>query len=223
VLDLLGFGGSEKPVGHAYSLREQAAIVAALWEELGVGATALVSHDYGVSVAQELLARDAGRITRAAFLNGGLYPDLHRPIRVQRLLHGPAGAVLGPMSSELLYRRTMGRILGRSVSGDVLHQMWLATSAGGGRWVQHGLLGYIDERHQFSERWVGAMESYGGPMAFIWGPADPISGAHVLERLRKRLPAATFVELGDAPATGHYPQLENPEAVAAALTAFLAS
>jgi pimeloyl-ACP methyl ester carboxylesterase len=222
VLDLLGFGASEKPQGHRFSLLEQASIVEALWAQLGIGATAMVAHDYGVSVGQELLARDSVRITRAVFLNGGLYPDLHRPVAVQRLLHGPAGVVLGPLSSEPLYARTLSQILGRPVGDDVLHEMWRATAHGGGRWVQHGLLRYIDERREHATRWQDALEGYAGPLAFIWGPFDPISGAHVLERLRERIPTGTFVELDEAPVTGHYPQLENPDAVADALVAFLA-
>lgn len=36
------------------------------------------------------------------------------------------------------------------------------------------------------------------------------------------MPQARVVELAGPPAVGHYPQLEDPEAVAAALTAFLA-
>ncbi|WP_199781083.1 alpha/beta fold hydrolase [Streptomyces sp. Mg1] len=56
----------------------------------------------------------------------------------------------------------------------------------------------------------------------MWGPADPISGAHVLARIRARLPRAEVVELAGPPAVGHYPQLEDPEAVSAALTGFLA-
>ena len=54
----------------------------------------LVSHDYGVSVAQELLARRAeGRLaldlSALHLLNGGLYPDLHRPQPVQTALLDP--------------------------------------------------------------------------------------------------------------------------------------
>ena len=221
--DLLGFGGSEKPQGHRYSLIEQATIAEALWRQLGISSTALVAHDYGVSVAQELLARDAPRFTRVAFLNGGLYPDLHRPIPVQRLLHSPAGALLGPLSTERLYRRALSEILGRPVSDHVMHQMWLATSSGGGRWVQHGLLRYIDERTQYAKRWIDALESFPRPQAFIWGPADPISGAHVLARLRERRPDATFVELSGPPPVGHYPQPEDPATVGAALGAFLSA
>lgn len=54
-LDFLGFGASEKPAEHDYSLSEQADLVEAAWARDGVTATVLVAHDYAVSVAQELL------------------------------------------------------------------------------------------------------------------------------------------------------------------------
>ncbi|MFF0632898.1 alpha/beta fold hydrolase [Nocardia sp. NPDC004151] len=222
-LDLLGFGASAKPVRHDYRITEQASIVEALWQRLGIGSTALVAHDYGVSVAQELLHRDASRITAAAFLNGGLYPDLHRPTRVQKLLHSPLGAVVQHLATERMYRKSLREILGRPVNDELLHDMWLATTMGEGKRVQHRLLHYIDERREHADRWRTALEQYPGPMLFVWGPADPVSGGHVLPRLRERLPHATITVLDEPPATGHYPQLENPDAVAAALTEFLST
>jgi pimeloyl-ACP methyl ester carboxylesterase len=130
--------------------------------------------------------------------------------------------ILGPLGSERTFRGAMFQIMGRAVP-DELHDMWLSLSAGGGRWVQHSLLRYIDDRREFAERWREALEGYTGPTLFIWGPADPISGAHVLERLRERIPHAQFAELDEDPATGHYPQLENPAAVSLALIGFLIS
>lgn len=219
-LDLLGFGASEKPAGHRYSIVEQASIVESLWERCGVATTAVVAHDYSVTVAQELLARDPGRITSMTFLNGGVYPDLHRPILVQRLLHSPLGRVLGRFSSERTFRAAMQRIMARPIADEDLHELWLDISTSNGRRIQHDLLRYIDDRRQHADRWTTAMETYPGPSQFIWGPEDPISGAHVLERIRTRIPDAEFVELDGV---GHYPQLENPSAVAAAMTEFLAA
>ncbi|MBF6171725.1 alpha/beta fold hydrolase [Nocardia blacklockiae] len=220
-LDFLGFGASAKPTRHDYRLTKQATLVEELWRYLGIGETALVAHDYGVSVAQELLAREPGRVTRMAWLNGGLYVDLYRPLPIQRLLHTRLGKVLGPLMSESAYRMSLRRILGRPLADAELREMWLATSSDGGRRVQWRLNRYHDERRLEAGRWQRALESYAGPTLFLWGPADPISGGHLLPRLRKRFPHATFVVLDEPPATGHYPQLENPEAVAAALTAFL--
>lgn len=219
--DLLGFGASDKPTGHTFAIVEQATIVEALWSRLGIADTALVAHDYGVSVAQELLDRDSARITAMTWLNGGMYADLHRPLRVQRLLHGPLGGVLGRLATVRTYRAAMREILGRPLSDETLHDMWLATSGNGGKRIQHALLRYLDDRVEHGARWVKAHESYAGPTLFIWGPADPVSGGHVLPRIRERMPDAQLVVLDEAPATGHYPQLENPAAVADALTSFL--
>jgi pimeloyl-ACP methyl ester carboxylesterase len=56
-LDLLGYGSSDKPHPYPYTLMEQASLVQAVWGDLGIDGTALVAHDYGVSVAQELTLR----------------------------------------------------------------------------------------------------------------------------------------------------------------------
>ncbi|MEU8824990.1 alpha/beta hydrolase [Streptomyces sp. NPDC048636] len=221
--DLLGFGHSDKPRAHRYSVLEQADLVEDLWHRLGIGATALVAHDYGVSVAQELLARGHGRVTRMAWLNGGLYPELHRPIRVQRLLHGPLGPLLAHAVSERGFRSSMHRVMARPVTDHALHEMWLGISHDDGHLLAPRLLRYIDERRAYRDRWVPALEDYPGPTLFAWGPADPISGAHVLERVRERIPHATVAELTGPPTVGHYPQVEAPDEVAALLGEFLAT
>ena len=222
-LDLLGFGASSKPRDHRYRIEEQASIVEALWARLGVTATALVAHDYGVTVAQELLARDPDRIERMVWLNGGLYADLYRPIPIQKLLLGPLGGVLASMATERSYRASLRQTLGRKVSKDHLHQMWLSTSANGGKHVQRALMRYIEDRRTNAARWQAANESYEGPALFVWGPADPISGGHVLPRLRERMTRAEFAVLDEQPATGHYPHVENPTAVIEHLVRFLAA
>ncbi|MAL91582.1 MAG: alpha/beta hydrolase, partial [Pseudomonas sp.] len=102
--DMLGFGYSAKPRGHAYNLIEQADLQQALLAELGIdGPIHVLAHDYGDSVAQELLARHCeGRIALAScvFLNGGLFPETHHPVRVQKLLLGPFGFLLGRLFSR---------------------------------------------------------------------------------------------------------------------------
>ena len=56
--DMLGFGDSAKPLNHNYSLLEQADLQQALLADLQVEQPIhVLAHDYGDSVAQELLAR----------------------------------------------------------------------------------------------------------------------------------------------------------------------
>jgi pimeloyl-ACP methyl ester carboxylesterase len=55
--DLLGFGFSSKPKQHRYGIREQADLCESLCLGLGIRRCHVFCHDYGDTVAQELLAR----------------------------------------------------------------------------------------------------------------------------------------------------------------------
>ncbi len=217
-LDFLGYGDSDKPHGHPYSLLEQADLVLEVWETLGVPADgALVVHDYAVSVAQELLARGLTP-RRLAWLNGGLYPDLHRLTQGQQALMGPDGAAISEqLTPELLAAGVRG-VLARELPDAVLGDLAAAAARREGLRNAHLLIGYVHERRQNEQRWVAALESVPVPYAFVWGMRDPVSGAHMLERIRARMPHAAYTILEDV---GHYPQMEAPELVAPALVDFL--
>ena len=55
--DHLGFGFSDKPDSLTYSLIDQADIALQLWQKLGLKSVTLLAHDYGTSIAKEILAR----------------------------------------------------------------------------------------------------------------------------------------------------------------------
>jgi pimeloyl-ACP methyl ester carboxylesterase len=176
-----------------------------------------VAHDYGVSVGQELLARRDDRdlpveLTAAAFLNGGMIPSLHRPLAIQKLLaHRLTGRVLTRLVTERTFTRGLRRIIARPLADAELHEHWQAFANRRGRDLGHPLLGYIEERVRYASRWEDAIARCDVPLRFVWGPLDPISGAHMLAELRLRRPDAAFAELAGV---GHYPQLEDPDAVA---------
>ena len=214
--DMLGFGYSAKPRGHAYSLIEQADLQQALLAELGIGgAIHVLAHDYGDSVAQELLARHCeGRIALAScvFLNGGLFPETHHPVRVQKLLLGPFGFLLGRLFSRRSLGATFGKVFGAQTqpSDSELDDYWRLIAEGNGPAVMHRLIRYMPERVRQRERWVTAMQRCNVPLRVIDGAADPISGAHMVARYRELIPAPDTVLLEGI---GHYPQVEAPEQV----------
>lgn len=221
LLDFLGFGASDKPADHDYSLHEQADLVETLWAHEGVTSTVLVAHDYAVSVTQELLARRAeGRLAvdlvAVHLLNGGLYPDLHRPEPIQAALLDPEQGpqISAQLTEELLVgalRPTFAEGFDAAAASD---DIWRALSHDDGKLIAHRLIRYMTDRVLHAERWVTALETTEAPLAFAWGMLDPISGAHVADRIRERLPDAPFTVLDDV---GHWPQLEAPLRVAAAV------
>jgi pimeloyl-ACP methyl ester carboxylesterase len=219
--DFLGFGASDKPKDHAYSIHEQADLVEALWRSEGVRDTRVIAHDYAVSVTQELLARRAGgglgvELQRVTLLNGGLYPSLHRPEPMQTALLDPEqGPKLGPMMNEELIVAALKPTFAESFDAtDDSVDIWRSMSRDDGQLNAHLLIRYIVDRREHEQRWVGALERTDVPLAFVWGMLDPVSGAHMAERIRERLPDAPFTALEDV---GHWPPLEASRRVAAAL------
>jgi len=222
--DLLGLGLSAKPRG-GYSVMVQADLVEAVAAWAGVTRAAVLAHDYGDTVAQELLARQrsggALRLAGVAFLNGGLFPEAHRARPIQRLLASPLGPLVARLSSQRTFVRSMRAIAGAHPPSDAeLDVMWQLASHGGGLQAMPGLLGYLDERRRHRARWVGALIDSPVPLRLVDGLADPVSGAPMAARYRELVPRADVVGLAGI---GHYPQLEAPAAVLAAVAPFLAT
>lgn len=218
-LDFLGYGSSDKPYPYTYLLTEQADLVQALWGDLGIDRTALVAHDYGVSVAQEILSREPRRIKSMAWLNGGMFSDLHRPTDFQHRLSELSGEDAEQFITETGYHKALLSVCGRPLPDKIVSDMWADFSRSRGTRVAPALLGYMAERRENATRWSRAVENYSGPQAFIWGPDDPVSGAHVLPRIREKVPSASINVLDSSPPVGHFPEVEAPELVGPLLVA----
>jgi pimeloyl-ACP methyl ester carboxylesterase len=220
--DLLGFGDSDKPPGHGYSLVEQADAIEALWQHFGVLETALVAHDIGGSVAQELLARQSAgrlnaRLTQVVILNSALYEGISRPRPVQKLLaNGLAGPLVARLMTQRLFTRNLAAVFSAAhpLAPETANQYWHAFTRRTSEPHIHRLVQYIPERTKHHTRWEQALEHTTVPLHFIWGLQDPVSGVAVADVIRTRLPNASLLTLDDV---GHYPQLEAPERVGPAL------
>ena len=224
--DLIGFGFSDKPRAYDYSLVDQADLCEAVLRRFGVDRYHVLAHDYGDSVAQELLARQAPaessgrpRLQSLCFLNGGLFPETHRPLLIQKLLISPIGALVGRLTSRARIAASMRAIFGAdSQPGEaLLDGYWALIAQGRGPRIMHKLIRYMRERRERRARWVGALQSGVVPLKLIDGAADPISGAHMAARYRELVPAADISLLQGV---GHYPQVEAPQQVLVAFEAF---
>lgn len=224
--DLLGLGFSAKPRGHRYSVAEQADLAETVAHHYGWRDAFVLAHDYGDTVAQELLARniqnsahDALCIQRLCLLNGGLFPETHRARPIQRLLASP----LGPALVGLMRRRGFARSLNalfsptRPLSEREIDEYWALLRHDDGIRAVPSLLGYMAERQHERARWVGALQTTDTPLRLICGALDPVSGRHMSERYRALVPRADVVLLDDV---GHFPQLEDPGRVFDAAASF---
>jgi pimeloyl-ACP methyl ester carboxylesterase len=219
--DLLGFGASDKPAEHEYSLFEQADLVEALWAADAIESTDVVAHDYSVTIAQELLHRRAeGRLQvelrSVTLLNGGLYPGIHRPQPTQYALLDPEqGPQISANMTEELFVAALEPTWGEGFDGAAdARDIWASIAHATEIPVLHRTIAYMTDREVNAERWTGALEATDVPLKFVWGMQDPISGAHMAEHIRGRIPGAQIVALDDV---GHWPMLEAPDRVAPAL------
>lgn len=216
--DLLGFGFSDKPPGGPYGIGDQADLLEELLARAGLAPPHVLASAYGVSVAQELLARHVERsrptLRSACFLNGGLFPEQNPILPSQRLLLSPVGGVLFRLVpfAEQIFRKNMRKVFGERnpPTDDDLAEFWHLLERRGGKRIVHELMRYQLERRERSDRLVGALADARIPLRLVLGTADPVSGRQA-RRWREVVgrPEPVLLEGG----IGHYPQLEAPDAV----------
>lgn len=223
-LDLLGFGLSAKPTNTGYPIALQADLCMALLDDAGVANAHVLAHDYGDTVAQELLAREREgrlRIASMVFLNGGLFPETHRARPIQKLLANP---LLGPLLARGMgyakFEATMLSISGEQPPArEELQDLWVLIERDGGRQALARLINYMEQRRRNRARWVGALVESRVPRRLICGAVDPVSGRHLADRYRELVPNPDVVVLEGV---GHYPHLEVHDRVVEAYDAFRA-
>lgn len=224
-LDFLGFGLSEKPRDHVYTLAWQADAAEELVRRAGSPPVFVVGHDMGTSVATELMARDLRgelemNLTGAMLFNGSMLLHLARPTFGQNLLRSRLGPVFARLTNERSFRAQFSRIFSpeHPLSEEEAADQWSLLVHNGGQRIAHLTINYMAERERFTERWHGAIRDWPGPLTLAWGLLDPVARIEVLEGLRALRPGVETIELPDA---GHYPQIEQPELISAALDAAL--
>uniref|UniRef100_A0A2K6JWQ1 AB hydrolase-1 domain-containing protein n=1 Tax=Rhinopithecus bieti TaxID=61621 RepID=A0A2K6JWQ1_RHIBE len=198
-LDFLGVGFSDKPRPHHNSIFEQVSIVEALLRHLGL---------QNLRIKYKQNPSD-----RVCLSNGGIFPETHRPLLLQKLLKD--GGVLSPILTQLMnffvFSRGLTTVFGLYTwpSESELWDMWAGIRNNDGKLAIDGLLQYINQRKKFRRCCVGALASVTIPIHFIYGPLDPVNlYPEFLELYGKTLPWSTMLILDDHHIS-HYPQIED--------------
>ncbi len=217
-LDFLGFGLSDKPRRHTYSLGGQANAVEALVDRYGGEPVVLVAHDMATSVVTELLARDlegrlAFRIGAVLLVNGSMVIEKASLTVSQKILRGPLGPVAASLSNERSFRRALGHLFSEAhpLADAEAESQWALLANRGGNRILDRLGFYQHERSIHTARWHGALHDWPGRLELAWGAHDPVCTEAVLEAviaLRPHVPVTRLPELG------HYPHVEDPATIA---------
>jgi pimeloyl-ACP methyl ester carboxylesterase len=216
VHDHLGFGLSEKPQDYSYSIFEQTDVALELWRQLGLKSVRVFAHDYGTSIATELLSRwnrnlCPVQLESLVLCNGSVHIELAKLRFIQKLLRN---SITGPLVARLTNQRVFNRNMRKlwhnpsTLSSADLDVMWELLSRDGGKAVLPRITQYLRDRVTYWNRWVGALQNTSLPLAFIWGADDPIVGANVakVHHLEAEGSKLSLLE-----GVGHYPMLEAPD------------
>lgn len=226
--DFLGFGLSDKPRDHSYTLSWQADLTEELVLRYGNARPVhVVAHDMGTSVATELLARDlAGelnfRLDGVLLSNGSILTERANPTLGQKILKGPLGSVATRLMSESFFSHQFRSIFSdqHPVTDQAVADNWALLVNNDGNRLGHKLVSYMTERVIYADRWHGAITDWQGDLRLAWGMQDPVAVPEVLEgllELHPDLPVTRWEDLG------HYPQIEDPPRFAAAVDESMAA
>jgi pimeloyl-ACP methyl ester carboxylesterase len=219
--DFLGFGLSEKPRDHTYTLAWQADAAEELVRRAGSPPIFVVGHDMGTSVATELMARDLrGELdidmTGALLFNGSMLLHLAKPTLGQNLLRSRLGPLFARLTSERSFGAQFSRVFSAKhpLSPEEAADQWSLIAHDGGGRIAHRTIHYMAERERFTDRWHGAIRDWPKPLTLAWGMQDPVARVGVLRGLQALRPGVETIELPDV---AHYPQIERPELISAPL------
>jgi len=214
LFDFLGFGFSDKPRPHDYSLFEQADIAQAVAAHFGLKRTFILTHDMGNSVALEILKRGDPVVDKLVMLNGSMLLKYYRSLLSQKLLLHP---IFGPVISALrlirrpVFARQFRSLFATQPSELEIDTFWSLIRYNDGLGIYHRLIKYLNERKIHEHTWLDVLEAHHTALTIIWGQHDSVSVSRIGEYLVELRPDATYYPLA---ATGHYPQWEAPERLA---------
>lgn len=212
--DMLGFGFSDKPAQHSYTVIEQADIIEALIKACGVTNYHLIAHDFGTLVAQELLDRDSSVNIQSLFsMSGSIFPELSNPRLIQKLLTSKVGPLITRLFNQQRFNRSLQRVFSSNfeLSNEVLEAYWNLLSHNQGDQLLHKLNFFLTDRKQHGERWAKAWQTSPVPIRYLVGSVDPMYGQSVVEQLKS---LSKRKDIHVLPGVGHFPHLESVRKVA---------
>ena len=235
VLDLPGFGFSDKPRGEHYTLSRDAELVGYyLTEVLGAHSGAVVAHDRGDSVALSFANRCADGQTdfelgNLVLSNGNIFLPLSSLSRLQLAMLDPG---TGPATVAALAPAVLAAAMGQGTftpprSPEAPEVVALADTFAynDGVSVMHDTIQYLVERSQNERQWLAALAANPVKTTLIWGLQDTIAPLRVAAYVWDTY---LSTKAGDnefwlLPRANHYLQNDQPGEFAKALKVTLSN
>lgn len=210
-IDVQGFGKSDKPHPHDfdYTAAGLGIHLSHQLDRLGVQRAHYVGHDFGGPFAIFATLFRPERAASLSFINSGMLRGYrwHFWARVWRR------PVIGELAMLATNRTAMARTLGE-LPEEFVDEMWSNFDIRTRRVV---LRLYRTTDTEDMALAVPLLRAFNLPSVVIWGDDDPFIAAKFAERNLEAFPTAAVHHLRG----GHWPFVDDPEAVAAVLIPFL--
>ena len=210
LIDLPGFGESEKPRKYAYGFEGFAETVLDALAALSLSRVTLLGHGFGGGIALTLASRHPSVVERLVLVDPAVY-EL-RPTLLFRLARTPGLGRL--LLKQLVGARSFGRLMPHSEAraAHVRVEYDRFNSPDGREAAVLALDACSDLRPVRA-----VVPRIATPTLVIWGDSDPLVSPHEGRRLARELARGTLVVLG----AGHWPHQELPALFVEHLLEFL--
>ena len=218
VLDLLGYGRSDRPAGRPVSIRAHADRTIQLLDILGVNYACVVGHDIGGGIARSMAIRYPQRVSRLLLVNSVAFSEWPtRNVKLARAMlpltrHLPATWLLSILRSDLVRGYQDHDRGARSIE---LYVRPFASVEGRDAFMEHLLALDSSETAALERR----LRDIVAPTAIIWGRYDPFLPIALGRRLQVAISGST---LDVVPNGSHFTPEDAPARVGDALRALLA-
>ena len=216
--DAPGFGRAARPDSFPHTVRGHAAFVGGALDALGVDRAHLVAHDLGGLWGLEWAAAQPERLASVALIATGLLLDYrwHALARLWRTRG--VGEAFMATTTRPGFRLLLRRGNRRGLPAGFVDRMYDDFDAATRRAVLR-LYRSVGDPAGDAARLAVALRGLDVPALALWGGQDPSLSSELAVRQREAFPTARCIVL---PESGHWPFADDPERVAAELTAHLA-
>jgi pimeloyl-ACP methyl ester carboxylesterase len=214
-IDLLGFGGSEKP-SSGYSMDDQAATVSTALNQLGVQGAVVVGHSMGFSVATALAAAHSELVDRLVNLDEGPSPDdCDRPFTAKLESTPVIGEAMWRLTPDALVKNGYSDAFapGYDVPEFAVDDFRAMT------YTSFDDSASANEDYRDEQSLADRLRPLAIPLLSIFGSEDQLCDPQSSQEAYRAVPAARMAEVDGA---GHSPNVEKPAETAALIEEFAA-
>jgi pimeloyl-ACP methyl ester carboxylesterase len=213
VLDLLGYGRSDRPLARPVDIRAHAERVVEVLNELRIQRACVVGHGIGGGIAQSLAIRHAARVSSLCLIDSVAFdrwPTIEGRLARATL---PLTRFLPPGLLVAILRRDLRR--GYGDSGRAARSLDLYLRPFTGSDGRDALVAHIRALTTAETRELGTqLARIAAPTAIVWGQQDRVIPLWVGRQLQQAIPGAS---LDVVPGARHFVPEEAPRPVADAI------